>query len=108
MPLLLVLAPSFRLMKNILTLALALTTSAALAQTVLPSGAVAPSSGTLTPGTVPGAQTVTTPDMRNGGSPRTPRRDETAPGMTHHDKKQLRKMSKVNSESEDKVKTGKQ
>lgn len=94
-------------MKAILFLAgaLACGTSAALAQTVLPSGAVAPagsatSAGVIvTPGTVPGSQPLATPDMRDGGPRRGHRRDQKAPGMTRQDKKELRKMSKVEPSS---------
>lgn len=87
----------------VLLLALLLPAGAALAQTVLPSGAVAPagtvapSGTTITPGTVPGSQPLSTPGMRDGGSPRASRHDETAPGMSHRDKKRLRKMSKPRS-----------
>lgn len=86
----------------ILLLALVLPASAAFAQTVLPSGAVAPvgtvapTTGVeITPGTVPGAQPAVTPDMRSAGSRRATRHDDTAPGMSHQDRKQLRKMGKV-------------
>ena len=85
--------------------ALCFSAGAVQAQTVLPSGAVAPSSGTLTPGTVPGAQTVTTPDMRNAGSPRASRHDEKVPGMSHRDEKRLRKMSKVKTGPDGIIKT---
>lgn len=93
-------------MKSLLLLAgaLALSTSAALAQTVLPSGAVVPAGAVVspsgvpvTPGTVPGSQPLATPDMGDGGSPRARRRDETAPGMTHKERKNLRKMAKPRS-----------
>lgn len=81
--------------------ALACSTSAALAQTVLPSGAVAPtgaavSSGAIiTPATVPGSQPLTTPGMRDAGSPRAATHDEKVPGMSHQDRRRLRKMAKV-------------
>lgn len=77
--------------------ALLLPASAALAQTVLPSGAVAPATGTITPGTVPGTQTVVAPDMRNAGSPRAKARDEIAPGMSHRDERRLLRMAKPKS-----------
>ena len=86
----------------LLLAALALPASAALAQTVLPSGAVAPAGAIapttgveITPGTVPGTQPAVTPDMRDAGSRRASRRDENAPGMSHDDRKRLRKMGKV-------------
>lgn len=88
---------------SILLFALVLPASAALAQTVLPSGAVAPA-GTvapttgveITPGTVPGAQPANTRGLRNaGGSRRATRRDVDAPGMNHDERKRLRKMGKV-------------
>ncbi|RYY21055.1 MAG: hypothetical protein EOO36_01750 [Cytophagaceae bacterium] len=74
-------------MKHFLLLAgaFALTTSAALAQTTVPAG------------TVPGTPIVTTPDMRNAGSPHASSRDEKAPDMSHRDEKRLRKMAKVKS-----------
>ncbi|RYY21054.1 MAG: hypothetical protein EOO36_01745 [Cytophagaceae bacterium] len=81
-----------------LLVALVLPTSAALAQTVLPSGAVAPAGAVapttgveITPGTVPGAQPAATPGLRRRAS----RHDEDAPGMSHADRKRLRKMGKV-------------
>jgi len=93
-------------MKPLLFLAgaFAFSTSAALAQTVLPSGAVAPAGSVVapagvlvTPGTVPGSQPLATPGMRDGGSPRASGHDEKAPGMTHQDRRKLRKMSKPRS-----------
>lgn len=101
-------------MKCLLLLAgaFACSTSAALAQTVLPSGAVAPAgavvapSGTIvTPGTVPGSQPLSTPGTRDAGSPRAARHDEKAPGMTREDRKRLRKMAKVRSTSDGRMKT---
>lgn len=62
-----------------------LASSAALAQTVSPRN------------TVPGAQPVVTPDMRNAGSPYAPHRDEKIPGISHQSRKQLRKMSRTNA-----------
>ena len=84
-------------MKSLLILlaALTLSASAALAQTVLPSGGVAPTGGTITPGTVPGSQPLVTPPMHDAGSPRARRHDEKVPGMSRRDEKQLRKMGKV-------------
>lgn len=96
-----------------LAAAFALTTSAALAQTVLPSGAVAPTgavapSGTIiTPGTVPGSQPLSTPDTRDGGSPRASRHDEKVPGMSHQDRKQIRKMGKLKYDSNSSKQSGK-
>ncbi|MGI4833601.1 MAG: hypothetical protein ACRYFK_09095 [Janthinobacterium lividum] len=58
---------------------------------------MAPSGATITPGTVPGSQPLATPDMRDGGSPRANGHDEKAPGMTHQDRKNLRKMAKPRS-----------
>ena len=76
--------------------------STALAQTVLPSGAVAPAGAVspttgvpITPGTVPGTQPVVTPGMRDAGSRRASHHDAEAPGMSHQDRKRLRKMAKV-------------
>ncbi len=76
--------------------------SAALAQTVLPSGAVAPT-GTvspttgvpITPATVPGSQPLSTPATRDAGSPRASRHDEKVPGLNRQDRKQSRKMDKM-------------
>lgn len=82
-------------MKSIFTLACActLSASAALAQTAVP-------------GNVPGAVPVTPPDATSAGSPRAHRRTEKVPGMTHRDKKRLRKLAKVptNPEGAQKVK----
>ena len=78
----------------LLLAAVLLPAGAALAQTVLPSGAVAPT-GTTTPGTVPGSQPVVTPNMRNAGSPRAKARDVKASGMSRRDERQLRKMAKA-------------
>ena len=74
-------------MKYFLLLATAFvgSTSVALAQTTVPAG------------TVPGTPIVTTPDMRDAGSPRASRHDERAPDMSHRDEKRLRKMAKVKS-----------
>lgn len=100
-------------MKSLLLLAgaFACSTSAALAQTVLPSGAVAPAgtvlapSGTIvTPGTVPGSQPLSTPDGRGVGGSRASRHDEIAPGMTHHDRRRLRKMGRVKRGSDGELK----
>jgi len=84
-------------------------TSAALAQTVLPSGAVAPAGAVapttgveIAPGTVPGAQPVVTPGMRDAGSRRASHHDAEAPGMSHQDRKRLRKMAKVKPSAADK------
>jgi hypothetical protein len=88
----------------LLASAFALSATAAQAQTVLPSGAVAPAGAAVgatgvivTPGTVPGSQPLATPDQTDGGSPRAKRRDEVAPGMTHKERKNLRKMAKPRS-----------
>jgi len=62
--------------------ALALSAPAALAQTAVPAN-------------VPGALPVTPPDAASAGSPRAHRRTEQVPGMTHRDKKRLRKLAKV-------------
>jgi hypothetical protein len=86
----------------LLTGILAGSATIAQAQTVLPSGAVAPtgtvspSTGVeLTPGTVPGSQPVVTPGMRDAGSRRASHHDAEAPGMSHQDRKRLRKMAKI-------------
>jgi hypothetical protein len=81
--------------------------ASAQVQTVLPSGAVAPT-GTvspttgvpITPGAVPGAQPVVPPATRDGGSPRAARHDEKVPGMNRQDRKQMRKMGKMNFNSD--------
>lgn len=77
-------------------------TTAAHAQTVLPSGAVAPAGAVvtpsgipITPATVPGAQPLSTPATRDAGSPRAARHDEKVPGMSREDRKRMRKMGKV-------------
>ncbi|RZK29805.1 MAG: hypothetical protein EOO63_08255 [Hymenobacter sp.] len=91
-------------MKLLLVFATAglLGTASAQAQTVLPSGAVAPAGSVVTPSgvpvtpaTVPGAQPLSTPATRDGGSPRASRHDEKVPGMSREDKKRMRKMGKV-------------
>jgi hypothetical protein len=89
-------------------------TASAQAQTVLPSGAVAPAGAVapttgvpITPATVPGAQPVVSPATRDGGSPRASRHDEKAPGMSHQDKKRIRKMGKMNFDSEASKQSGK-
>lgn len=91
-------------MKSFLFLAgvFACSTSAALAQTVLPSGAVAPNgvpSPTIgvpvTPATVPGSAPLSTPATRDAGSPRASRRDAKVPGMDRAERKQMRKMGKM-------------
>ncbi|MGI4735642.1 MAG: hypothetical protein ACRYG7_10735 [Janthinobacterium lividum] len=95
----------------LLTGILAGSASAALAQTVLPSGAVAPAGAVspttgveLTPGTVPGAQPVVAPNMRDAGSRRASHHDAEAPGMSHQDKKRLRKMARVKPAAAGKLK----
>lgn len=60
---------------------------------------------TAGPGSVPGAQPVVTPDMRNAGSPHASRRDEKVPGLSRRDQKQVRKMSKAKSSPVDATKT---
>ncbi|QKG51684.1 hypothetical protein [Hymenobacter sp. BRD67] len=103
-------------MKSFLFLAglFACSTSAALAQTVLPSGAVAPAGSVVTPSgvlvspaTVPGSQPLSTPATRDGGSPRAPRHDEKVPGLDRQDRKQLRKMGKMHYTSDAKKQGGK-
>ncbi len=75
--------------------------TAAQAQTVLPSGAVAPAGSVapagqlITPATVPGSQPLSTPDIRDGGSPRASRRAQKVPGMSRQDRRQNRKMDKM-------------
>ena len=85
----------------------ACSTSTALAQTVLPSGAVTPSGAIITPGTVPGSQPLSTPNTRDGGSPRASRHDEKVPGMSHQDRKQSRKMDKMHYTSDAEKQSGK-
>ena len=88
-------------------------TASAHAQTVLPSGAVAPT-GTvapatgvpITPATVPGAQPVVTPATRDAGSPRAANRDKKVPGMSREDRKRLRKMGKVKYSAESEKQSG--
>lgn len=89
-----------------ITTACLLSAAAAQAQTVLPSGAVAPAGAVVTPSgvpvtpaTVPGSQPLSTPTTRDGGSPRASRRDEKVPGMSREDKKMMRKMSRVKPHS---------
>jgi len=91
-------------MKSLLFLAgiFACSTSVALAQTVLPSGAVAPAGSVVTPSgvpvspaTVPGAQPLSTPATRDGGSPRAARRAEKVPGLTREERRQNRKIDKM-------------
>lgn len=69
-------------MKYVLLLAIAslLTASAAPAQTR---------------GNVPGSLPVAPPETSSAGSPRAHRRTEKIPGMTHREKKRLRKLAKV-------------
>ena len=94
--------------------AFALTISAALAQTVLPSGAVAPT-GTvspttgapITPATVPGSQPLSTPDTRDGGSPRASRHSEKVPGLSRQERRQNRKMDKMNYSAKSEKQSGK-
>jgi len=82
-------------MKSLITLACAglLTATAALAQTAVPAN-------------VPGALPVAPPDASSAGSPRAHRHTEKVPGMTHRDKKRLRKLAKVptNPEGTQKIK----
>lgn len=103
-------------MKSFLLLAgiLACSTSAALAQTVLPSGAVAPT-GTvspttgvpITPATVPGSAPLSTPATRDGGSPRASRRHEKVPGLSREERKQNRQMDKMHYNSAAEKQSGK-
>lgn len=102
-------------MKLLLALAAAslLGAPAAQAQTVLPSGAVAPAgtvapSGQLIPsGTVPGSQPLSTPDTRDGGSPRAARRAQKVPGMSREDRRQNRKTDKMKYTSDAEKQAGK-
>jgi hypothetical protein len=91
-------------MKSFLFLAsiFACSASRALAQTVLPSGAVAPAgsvvapSGVLvSPATVPGSQPLSTPATRDAGSPRASSHDEKVPGLSRQDRRQMRKSGKM-------------
>ena len=72
-------------MKSFLLLAgaLALSISAAQAQTVVPGGAV------------PSAQSGIPVGTSNAGSPRAPGHVAKAPNMTRSDKKMMRKMGKI-------------
>jgi len=103
-------------MKLLLAFAAAclLSTASAQAQTVLPSGAVAPAGAVVTPSgvpvtpaTVPGSQPLSTPATRDGGSPRASRHDEKVPGMDREDKKRLRKMGKMDFNSNSSKQSGK-
>ncbi|MGI4759125.1 MAG: hypothetical protein ACRYF0_00360 [Janthinobacterium lividum] len=103
-------------MKLLLALATAslLGATVAQAQTVLPSGAVAPAgsvvapSGVLvSPATVPGSQPLSTPATRDGGSPRAARRDQKVPGLSRQDRKQNRKMDKMHYTSDSEKQSGK-
>ncbi|MFD1872029.1 hypothetical protein [Hymenobacter bucti] len=92
----------------------ALGATAAQAQTVLPSGAVAPAGAVVnptgvpvTPATVPGSQPLSTPATRDGGSPRASRRDEKVPGMSREDRKRIRKMGKVKYSADSEKPSGK-
>lgn len=102
-------------MKLLLALAAAalLGAASAHAQTVLPSGAVAPAGAVVTPSavpvtpaTVPGAQPLVTPATRDAGSPRPARRDKQAPGMSREDKKRLRKMGKIKYSADSEKESG--
>jgi hypothetical protein len=102
-------------MKLLLAFAAAglLGTASAHAQTVLPSGAVAPTGAVapatgvpITPGTVPGAQPLSTPATRDAGSPRAARRDRKVPGMTREDRKRIRKMGKVKYSADSEKESG--
>jgi len=102
-------------MKFLLALATAslLGATAARAQTVLPSGAVAPTGAVapsgqiITPATVPGSQPLSTPDARDGGSPRASRRARKVPGMSRQDRRQNRKMDKMHYTSDAEKQSGK-
>lgn len=87
-------------MKSFLILAgaLALSTSAALAQTVV-SGTSTP--GTAVPGTVSSAQPAAPIGDSNAGSPRARGHVAKAPNMTREDKKMMRKMGKVKYKAAD-------
>jgi hypothetical protein len=76
-------------MKHLLLLsgALALTTSRALAQTAVPAN-------------VPGALPVTPPNATSAGSPRGHSRDQEIPDLDRRDKKQLRRINKVKPSSD--------
>lgn len=89
-------------------------TTAAQAQTVLPSGAVAPAGSVVapsgvpvTPATVPGSQPLSTPATRDAGSPRASRHDEKVPGMSRQDKKRIRKMGKMDFDADASKQSGK-
>jgi len=73
----------------LLLAALVLTASAAQAQTR---------------GNVPGSLPVTPPEATYAGSPRAHRHTEKVPGMTHREKKRLRKLAKVPANPEGKMK----
>ncbi|QKG55593.1 hypothetical protein GKZ68_02435 [Hymenobacter sp. BRD128] len=102
-------------MKLLLAFAAAslLSATAAHAQTVLPSGAVAPTgavapSGQLiTSGTVPGSQPLSTPDTRDGGSPRAARHARKVPGLSRQDRRQNRKMDKMHYSADSEKQGGK-
>ena len=109
-----ILQPFF--MKSFLFLAgiFACNASMAQAQTVLPSGAVAPAgsvvapSGVLvSPATVPGSQPLSTPATRDGGSPRAARHNEKVPGLSRQDRRQNRKIDKMHYTSDAEKQAGK-
>jgi hypothetical protein len=50
---------------------------------------------TAVPANVPGALPVVPPNASDAGSPRAHRRTEKLPGMSHSEKKRLRKLAKV-------------
>ena len=84
------------------------------AQTVLPSGAVAPAGSVVAPsgvpimpGTVPGSQPLNTPATRDGGSPRAARHDEKVPGLSRQERRQNRKMDKMKYTSDAEKQSGK-
>jgi len=58
-----------------------------------------------TRGNVPGSLPVTPPETSSAGSPRAHRRTEQVPGMTHREKKRLRKLAKVPANPEGTMKT---
>lgn len=70
---------------------------------VLAAGSAA--AQTATRGNVPGSLPVTPPEASNAGSPRAHRHTEKLPGMTHRDKKRLRKLAKVPANSQGAMKT---
>jgi hypothetical protein len=86
-------------MKSFLLLAAAfvLTTSATLAQTVVPGSSVP---GPVVPGTLPNGQTGIPTSVSSAGSPRAKSNSQKVANLDRKDKKMMRKMGKVKYKSD--------